>query len=34
MTGTWTPNTLNPDAHNDQPISAVVFNPLTITLDA
>lgn len=34
MTGTWTPNTLNPDAHNDTPISAVVFNPLTITLDA
>ena len=34
ITGTWTPHDLNPDNPNITPISAVVFNPLTITLDA
>ena len=33
-TGTWTPHDLNPDSQSTTPISAVVFNPLTITLDA
>ena len=34
ITGTWTPHDLNPESLNEQYFSAIVFNPLTITLDA